>query len=44
MDRPITKEEILLALRKNKRGKAPGPDGIIGELLKYSNDHVIIFS
>ena len=35
MNRPISKEEVLLAVRKIKNKKAAGPDGIIGELLKY---------
>jgi hypothetical protein len=34
MNRPISKEEVLLALRKLKNRKAAGPDGIIGELFK----------
>ena len=43
----ITKEEILLALRKLKCKKAAGPDGIIGELLKNSGviivDYFVVF-
>eukprot|EP00745_Piridium_sociabile_P002264 TRINITY_DN113801_c0_g1_i1.p1 TRINITY_DN113801_c0_g1~~TRINITY_DN113801_c0_g1_i1.p1 ORF type:complete len:177 (-),score=18.67 TRINITY_DN113801_c0_g1_i1:134-664(-) len=34
LNRPISTEEILVALRKLKKGKAAGPDGIINELLK----------
>ena len=43
LDRPISKEEILLALRKLKSGKAAGPDEIIGEMLRNSNELVINF-
>ena len=35
-DRPITREEVLLAVQRLKNGKAAGPDGIIGELLKHA--------
>ena len=42
-NRPISKEEILIALRKIKRKKAAGPDGIIGELLKNAGGGVIHF-
>ena len=35
-DRPITSEEVLLAIQRLKNGKAAGPDGIIGELLKHA--------
>lgn len=43
MNRPISKEEVLLALNKLKNRKAAGPDGIIGELLKKSCDQVVSF-
>ena len=33
-NRPITKDEVKVALRKLKNRKAAGPDGIIGELIK----------
>jgi hypothetical protein len=36
LNRPISKEEVLLAVRKIKNRKAAGLDGIIGELLKYA--------
>ena len=44
-NRPISKDEVLLALRKIKNRKAAGPDGIIGELLKYvqGNDLIVDF-
>ena len=42
-DRPITAEEIMLALRKLKSKKAAGTDKIIGELLKYASDFVLPF-
>ena len=32
LNRPISDAEVLLALRKIKLRKAPGPDGIIGEI------------
>ena len=35
-NRPISKEEVLLALRKIKQGKAAGPDSIIGEIIKHA--------
>ena len=35
-DRPITPEEVLLAIQRLKNGKAAGPDGIIGKLLKHA--------
>ena len=34
--RLITREEVLLAIQRLKNGKAAGPDGIIGELLKHA--------
>ena len=37
-NRPISKEEVLLALRKLKSKKAAGPDGLPGEFLKYASD------
>ena len=43
LNRPISPEEVLFALQKLKSKKAAGPDGIIGELLKYSNEHVVPF-
>ena len=43
LDRPISREEILLAIRKIKRKKAPGPDGVIGEFFKYSSEKVLPF-
>ena len=36
LNRPISVEEIQLALRKLKTGKAAGPDGIISEFLKHA--------
>lgn len=42
-NRPISKEEILLAFRKIKTRKAAGPDGIIGELLKNAGECVVDF-
>ena len=42
-NRPISEEEVLLALRKLKNKKAAGPDGIIGEMLKNSGSYVLDF-
>ena len=33
----------MLALRKIKLRKAPGPDGIIGEIIRYSGNQVVHF-
>ena len=41
INEPITKDEITRALIKN--GKAPGPDGIIGEIFKNASDVVLDF-
>ena len=38
LNRPISEAEVLLALRKIKLRKAPGPDGIIGEVIMYSGN------
>ena len=43
LNRPLSKEEILLAFRRLKNKKAAGPDGIIGEMLKNSGTYVIDF-
>jgi hypothetical protein len=43
LNAPITKDEIVLALRKLKCKKAAGPDGVIGELLKYAGSVVVDF-
>jgi hypothetical protein len=43
MNRPISKEELLLAFRKLKNRKAAGPDGIISEILKNSSEKVVDF-
>ena len=43
IDRPISKEEVLMAIRKLKNRKSAGPDGIIGELIKHSNEQMIDF-
>jgi CRISPR/Cas system-associated protein endoribonuclease Cas2 len=39
----ITKEEILLAIRKLKLRKAPGPDGLPGEFFKNALDAIVPF-
>ena len=43
LNRPLSKEEILLAFRRLKNKKAAGPDGITGEMLKNSGTYVIDF-
>jgi hypothetical protein len=43
MNRPISREEVVIALRKIKNRKAAGPDGIIGEFLKTSCEKVVDF-
>ena len=46
-DRPITREEVLLAIQRLKNGKAAGPDGIIGEFFKHAGhlavDFLVVF-
>jgi hypothetical protein len=42
-NRPISKEEVLLAIRKLKNGKSAGPDGLIGEVLKNACDYITPF-
>ena len=41
LDKAISKEEILLAIRKLKNGKAAGPDGLIGEFFKFASSEII---
>lgn len=43
LDRPISKEEILFAIRKLKNSKAPGQDGLIAEFFKHFNDTAMEF-
>ena len=43
LDGPITRDEVVLAIRKLKLGKSPGPDGLIGEFFKYSGNNVVDF-
>ena len=43
LDDPISKEEVLLALKKIKTGKSAGPDDLIGEFYKYSGEVVVEF-
>ena len=42
-DRPITREEVLLAIQKLKNGEAAGPDGIIGESFKHAGHLAVDF-
>ena len=41
LDKPISKDEILTAIRKLKNGKAAGPDGLIGEFYKFAATEII---
>ena len=43
LNRPISEAEVLLARRKIKLRKVPGPDGIIGEIIRYSGNQVVHF-
>ena len=43
INEPITKDEVTRALISLKNGKAPGPDGIIGEIFKNASDVVLDF-
>ena len=43
LNRPVSEAEVLLALRKIKLRKAPGPDGVIGEIIRYSGNQVVHF-
>ena len=40
LDKPISKEEVLNAVNKLKNQKAAGPDGMIGEFLKFSVNEI----
>ena len=42
-DRPITPEEVLLAIQRLKIGTAAGPDGVTGELLKNAGHLAVDF-
>ena len=42
-NRPITEEEVMLALKQLKPRKSAGPDKIISELLKHASDYIIPF-
>ena len=41
INEPITKDEVTGTLISLKNGKAPGPDGIIGEMFKNASDVVL---
>eukprot|EP00745_Piridium_sociabile_P014999 TRINITY_DN220_c0_g1_i5.p1 TRINITY_DN220_c0_g1~~TRINITY_DN220_c0_g1_i5.p1 ORF type:complete len:431 (+),score=53.42 TRINITY_DN220_c0_g1_i5:76-1293(+) len=43
LDRPISREEVMLAIKKLKNGKAAGPDRLIGEFFKHSCDSTLTF-
>jgi hypothetical protein len=42
-NRPISKDEVLLAIRKLKLKKAAGPDGLVGEFYKHGCDMLLPF-
>ena len=43
LDRPIPREELLLAIIKVKFRQAAGPDGMLGEFFKFAVDEVVNF-
>ena len=43
LDADITAEEVKAAIRHLKNGKAAGPDGIIGEILKAAEESIVPF-
>ena len=43
LNRPISEADVLLALSKITLRKALGPDGIIGEIIRYSGNQVVHF-
>ena len=40
---PITKQEVMKAVKSLKKGTSAGPDGITGEFFKYWNDLCVDF-
>ena len=38
---PVTKEEVIKAVKSLKNGKSASPDGVIGELIKYSDSFCV---
>ena len=42
-NRPISREEVLIAIWKLTYRKAAGPGGIIGEMIKWEGDSVVDF-
>ena len=42
-NRPITEDEVTLAIRKLKSNKSAGPDGLISEVFKYASAYVTPF-
>ena len=43
LNRPISVEEVSLAIKKLKLKKSSGPDGIVGEFLRFSPDFTVPF-
>ena len=43
LNRHISREEVLLAIRKMKNGKSAGPDGLIAEFFKNSGNSTVSF-
>ena len=44
LDQPITEEEVTAAIQALKRNKAPGGDGLVPEIFKSFNSHLISFT
>ena len=40
LDEPITMEEVKKAIQELRRGKAPGVDGVVNEVLKYGGEQM----
>lgn len=43
LDAPISKDELLLAIKSLKKNKSPGPDGIPAEFYKEFHPHLLPF-
>ena len=43
LDVPFSAAEVMTAVRRLKRNKAAGPDGLLAEHLKFAGEHVIIW-
>ena len=43
LDVPFSAAEVMTAVRRLKRNKAAGPDGLLAEHFKFAGEHVIIW-